>query len=131
MTNDSGWLISVFSLSIALGALWSVRRFRAAWHIESERLRAGLKETGEGLNSQVTQLRGTFSTIETGIVSSRESLSDGRLNLSMRSQALQMLRTGSSPETVASSLGMAASEAKLLARIGQILTVRPETGVRA
>ena len=77
--------------------------------------------------SEVSELREALHALETGMVSAQESLRGGRLNLSVRSQALQMLRSGSAAETVASSLGIATSEARLLTRVGQILTIRTES----
>ena len=53
---------------------------------------------------------------------SDDNLSDGRLNLSARAQALQVLRAGISPETAAVTLGIPVRDVRLLAKVSRLLT---------
>lgn len=131
MNSDSGWLISVFGLAAAMTSLWLLSRARALWQRDATELRTEVERVQTSCGSEVSQLREALHTLETGMVSAQESLRGGRLNLSVRSQALQMLRSGSAAETVASSLGIATSEARLLTRVGQILTIRTESQPRS
>lgn len=130
MNSDSGWLISVFGLAIAMISLWMLSRARALWQRDSTELRMQVEQVQTSCGQEVGQLREALNALETGMASAQESLRAGRLNLSVRSQALQMLRSGSTPETVASSLGIATSEARLLTRVGQVLALRPESQPR-
>lgn len=130
MNSDSGWLISVFGLAIAMTSLWMLSRARAMWQRDNTELRTQVELVQTSCGQEVSQLREALIALETGMVSAQESLRAGRLNLSVRSQALQMLRSGSTPETVATSLGIATSEARLLTRMGQVLALRPESQPR-
>ena len=130
MNSDSGWLISVFGLAMAMISLWMLSRARALWQRDSTELRMQVEQVQTSCGQEVGQLREALNALETGMASAQESLRAGRLNLSVRSQALQMLRSGSTPETVASSLGIATSEARLLTRVGQVLALRPESQPR-
>ena len=130
MNSDSGWLISVFGLAIAMISLWMLSRARALWQRDSTELRMQVEQVQTSCGQEVGQVREALNALETGMASAQESLRAGRLNLSVRSQALQMLRSGSTPETVASSLGIATSEARLLTRVGQVLALRPESQPR-
>lgn len=51
-----------------------------------------------------------------------ERLGRGALTQSRRSQAMQLLRSGISPETAASNLGIARREMQLIARVSSILS---------
>ncbi len=127
MSTDSGWLISVFGLAIGMTALGLATRARAAWQKETLDLRAMFVQLEASCGSEVTQLRQALDTLERGMVGPQETLREGRLNLSVRSQALQMLRGGATAEAVASSLGIAASEARLLTRVGRALAIQTES----
>ena len=130
MNSDSGWLISVFGLAIAMTSLWMLSRARALWQRDATELRSHVAQVQASCGQEVGQLREALNALETGMSGAQEALRAGRLNLSVRSQALQMLRSGSAPETVASSLGIAASEARLLTRVGQVLALPQESHPR-
>ena len=130
MNSDSGWLISVFGLAIAMTSLWMLSRARALWQRDATELRSQVEQVQASCGQEVGQLREALNALETGMSGAQEALRAGRLNLSVRSQALQMLRSGSAPETVASRLGIAASEARLLTRVGQVLALPPESHPR-
>ena len=127
MSNDSGWLISVFGLAIAMASLWLARQARSASQKEAAELRAILARAESMYGSEIKELRQALDTLERGLVGASEALREGRLNLSVRSQALQMLRGGATADSVASSLGIATSEARLLTRVGQVLLIKAES----
>lgn len=130
MSYDANWLVSVIGLGIAMAALGMLGRARAVWQRDTAELRNSLQRVESLCGNEVTRLRQSMLTLESGMTQAQESSREGRLNRSVRSQALQMLRGGAQAETVAANLGLAVSEAQLLTSVGQILS-RPETAVRS
>lgn len=70
---------------------------------------------------QIAQLTRSVEILERTQHSVEEAA--GGLTRSHRSQAMQLLRSGMSPETVASSVGLAAREMRLMAKVSRILCV--------
>lgn len=122
MIPDGSWLLGIAGLSAGLAALWRSGRNAGVWREDTGKLRAEAKQANEARDAELRQIKDLVASLEAGIVSSRDSLRDGRLSVSSRSQALQMLRAGATPESVASGLGLASSEARLLARVGRVLS---------
>lgn len=131
MKYDAGWLISVFALGIAMLALYRLSRARLLWNSDAAALKAAVEKLEATCGTEVTEVRQSLSAIESGMVNAQESLREGRLNPAVRSQALQLLRKGAPPETVAGKLGIAVSEARLLTRVGQVLAGGAVTLFRA
>lgn len=123
MKYDAGWLISVFGLGIALLALWMASHVRGLWARDVAGLRNALATCEKGRETEILEMRQCLSALETGMATAQDALREGRLNRSVRAQALQMLRGGATAETVAGRCGMAVSEARLLTRVGEILSV--------
>jgi hypothetical protein len=96
-------------------------RFRRDATSAHEALKLGRSECAE----QFAELRKTQQTLEESLHSTRDVLRDGRLNRSTRAAALQLLRTGMSPDTAASSLGLAKREMHMLARVLVLLSEPP------
>ncbi len=68
------------------------------------------------------ELRKGQESLEESLDSTRNVLRNGRLNRSTRAAALQLLRTGMSPDSAASSLGLAKREMRMIARISALLS---------
>src|SRR4051794_14130524 len=87
-------------------------------------IRAGRENTAQDMRSiqgdcerRAEELTAALVSAEAGMQSTAEMLRDGRLSRSSRARALQLLRSGVSPETAAESMGMATREMQLLARV--------------
>jgi hypothetical protein len=70
------------------------------------------------------ELKQGFDALEQFVLSPAEPPRAGSLNRSARSQALQLLRSGMSPETAAATLGMGRREMRLLDRVAQTFSPR-------
>jgi hypothetical protein len=121
MIPDGSWLLGFGGLAAGLAALWRSGRSAGGWREDAGRLRAEAEQASQATAAELRKVQELVASLEAGMVRSRECLRDGRLSVSSRSQALQMLRAGAAPEAVASGLGIASSEAKLLARVGRVL----------
>lgn len=71
---------------------------------------------------QIAQLTRSVEILERTQRSAEEA--SGELTRSRRSQAMQLLRSGMSPETAASSVGLATREMRLMAKVSRILTLQ-------
>lgn len=96
---------------------------RAQWQREELKaeLESQLRQQGQEFSEQVARLGRSVEILELSAKSVEEA---GRgLTRSRRSQAMQMLRSGMSPESAAASLGMGRREMRLIARVSRILTL--------
>lgn len=80
-----------------------------AWRLESSRLQAELN------SALVSRAAPQSSPLPAGPVLWHDAGS--RLNITKRSQALRMSRSGDSPERIAAALGIARSEVQLLLKV--------------
>jgi hypothetical protein len=99
------------------------QRVRAGWQREElqAELKSQLLQQREEFSVQVARLGRSVEGLELSAKSVEEA---GRgLSRSRRSQAMQLLRSGISPESAATSLGMARREMHLIARVSRILTL--------
>lgn|GEM_PF-3405288 len=122
--------MSVFALALIPGALGTLagivcmlrlQRYRVSAERKRDELEAMLRQHQAECLRQFGQLSRSVGVLE---LSARDTEAAGRgLNRSRRSQALQLLRAGMSPESAASSLGIAKREMRLIVRISQLLPV--------
>jgi hypothetical protein len=77
-------------------------------------------------SQQFEELRKAHRTLEGSLDSTRDVLRNGRLSRSTRTAALQLLRTGMSPDAAASSLGLPKREMQMIARVFVLLS--PNSG---
>ncbi len=99
------------------------QRARAEWQREELQadLQSRLRQQREEFSEQVARIGRSVEVLELGAKSVEEA---GRgLSRSRRSQAMQLLRSGMSPESAATSLGMARREMHLIAKVSRILTL--------
>jgi hypothetical protein len=128
MKYDAAWLISVFAFSVAMAALYTVSRARTLWQGEATRLTATVKDIDGQCRTEMEQMRTSLGAVEAGLVNAQASLREGRLNLSVRGEALRMLRLGAAPDAVAGKMGLPLSEVTLLKRVGLELARAAEAG---
>jgi hypothetical protein len=91
---------------------------------ESIELRAAMETHKADHAAQLAELYRNIEILSAGMPQTDELLREGRLNLSARAQALQMLRAGISPDTAAQNLGIASRDVRLLARVSTVLSPR-------
>jgi hypothetical protein len=98
-------------------------RARAEWRREElqAELQSQLRQQRAEFSEQVARLGHSVEVLELSAKSVEEA---GRgLSRSRRSQAMQLLHSGMSPESVAISLGMGRREMHLIAKVSRILTL--------
>jgi hypothetical protein len=126
MTPDLALIAGVTAsggVAIAMLMQWR-RNFRREAASAREALELWRKECCE----RFEELRKADETLEASLHSTRDVLRSGRLNRSTRTAALQLLRTGMSPDSAASSLGVAKREMRLIARVFLLLSTNSGDG---
>lgn len=104
---------------ISMITQWRQRRnFRR----EAAALREALEVRGNECSRRFEALRNACQTLEGSLDSTRHVLRNGRLSRSTRAAALQLLRTGMSADSAASSLGLPRREMQMLVRVAALLS---------
>ena len=106
-------------VAICLLTQW---RQRCTFRREAASTRESLELRRSECSEQFLELRKAHQNLEASLDSTRDVLRHGRLNRSTRTAALQLLRTGMSPDTAASSLGLARREMQMIARVFVLLS---------
>ena len=118
-------LAGLWTATLALILLWLHRR-RSARAMEKvgrvhEKLTEGIIRQESTCSERFHQLKRELSSLELNMQTTEEVLKDGRLSRSGRAQAMRLLRSGITPETAATTLGVARNEMRLLAKVSEIL----------
>jgi hypothetical protein len=111
----------VAGLMSALLALYQQRRQRNRSRRDLEALRGSMERQQMACLEMFSEVNRSLTTLEDGVKSLRETPKSGSLNRSIRTQALQLLRSGQSSDAAASSLGLGRRETRLLERVSQTL----------
>ncbi len=119
------------ALTVSYAAMFLVwLSFAAQWRSRA-RQRTELAKLQVELDSQKAASSASFSELNRDVLALREEVRTppeppraGGLNRSARAQALQLLRSGVSPESAATSLGMGKREMRLLEQVSQTLYAR-------
>jgi hypothetical protein len=124
---DPGFLAGAFGTLSALICLLALKKDRVtAKRIHAE-LRAELQaivlEHKAGCSEQIAQLSRSVTVLELS-AQNVDQAGKGGLTRSLRSQATQLLRTGMSPESAASTLGIGRREMRLIARVSRTLSIK-------
>jgi hypothetical protein len=106
-------------VAISMITQWRQRRKSGR---EATSVREALELRRTECSEQFEELKKAHQTLEESLHSTRDVLRDGRLNRSTRSAAVQLLRTGMSPDTAASTLGLARREMQMLAKVFVLLS---------
>ncbi len=115
--NGGALAVGLFSL------VWNLR-LRSDNKRATNALRTEMNRAHIDCVAQIGRVAEDLATAERNAQSSLELLRDGRLAVPARSRALRMLRSGMSPETAASELGMARNEVSLLQKVAIALAPR-------
>jgi hypothetical protein len=106
-------------VAISMITQWRQRR---KFGREATSAREALERHRSECSEQFEELRKARQTVEGSLQSTCDVLRNGRFNRSTRAAALQLLRTGMSPGTAASSLGIAKREMQMVARVFVLLS---------
>jgi hypothetical protein len=113
----------------ALGGLTcfvALQRHRAAVGKDQVELRSdlqsSLREQEAEWSSQILELRRNVAALELGSQNTDDA-ARGELTRSVRSQAMQLLRSGISPERAAVTLGIGRREMRLIATVSRTLSI--------
>jgi hypothetical protein len=113
---DPGLIAGVLGLLIGLICLCALGKKSATFR----RTQQELETNQAACLEQIGQVSRTVEFLELSGRNTDDAI--GRaMNRSLRSQAMHLLRTGLSPETVASTLGVAIREVRLIAGVSSIL----------
>lgn len=119
------WVFACFVSALCMPGLflgfWAAGCHRRRTALEITALRQEIETSAMDCRRDVERISHGFEQLESGMCSSEELLSSGRLNRSARARALQLLRAGISPDNAASTVGLAKSEMRLLAHVSRIL----------
>jgi hypothetical protein len=134
-TFDTGLIFSGFVLGILAtltGVIWLValRRQRLAVDLKLCELESIIRQqhdesargTGQ-IEQSVAQLSRSVADLELNARNIGEA-GWGGLTRTRRSQAMQLLRSGMSPESAASNLGIATREMRLISRVSRVLSLQ-------
>lgn len=122
MRFDSYALLALTACIPGFFCLYLILRFRAGTAREFQAIRELLSSHREELAGSDAALGARQEALEVSFQSTRETLDPARLNRSSRAQALQLFRSGRSAESAAAQLGIARREARLLAKVADVLT---------
>jgi hypothetical protein len=112
-------------VTISMIAQW--RQRRKLWR-EATSTREALELRRSEFSEQIEELRKSQQALEGSLHSTRSVLRNDRLNRSTRAAAMQLLRTGMSPDSAATSLGLAKREMQMLARVSALLSANLSDG---
>jgi hypothetical protein len=115
----SGFAISVLTLVAVLAVSWSVRKQRTHFAQVQDEVQSKFGEQRDAFAGQIFELNRNIAVLE---LSQQNVEEGGRLTRSRRSQAMQLLRSGVTPESAAASLDIAAREMRLIAKVSRILS---------
>jgi hypothetical protein len=116
LTGVAGCLAAVF-------CLLALRKSRSDFALEASRVRGECDRSQVACLDQLAELKVEFATLELSMQNTEELLWEGRLNRTSRAQAMQLMRTGVSPETAASTLRIAKREMNLLSKVLRSLSI--------
>jgi hypothetical protein len=123
MTLDPGILTGVLGCLVSAASFVLVRRYHAGSARDTTLMREEWGAQRIGHTTEIESLKRHIQSLETSLKNSDEILREGRLNHSSRAHALQLLRSGISPDSAAASLDMPRREMRLLAKVSRLLFV--------
>jgi hypothetical protein len=127
MIPDPGLIAGACGILAALICGLALRRQRIRNHAEAAALRSELESMVRAQHTecadQLARLGESVSALENS-AQSMDAAAKGGITRSARSQAMQLLRSGMSPENAASTVGMGRREMQLLAGVSRILLMK-------
>jgi hypothetical protein len=127
MIPDPGLIAGACGILAALTCRLALRRQSIRNQAEAAALRSELESMVRAQHTecadQIARLGESLSVLERS-AQSMDAAAKGGITRSTRSQAMQLLRSGMSPENAASAVGMGRREMHLLAGVSRILLTR-------
>jgi hypothetical protein len=120
-TFDPGLMAGITGILMAAACLVLWRKYQRTTESRHQELAASLEQHRAECVEKMDQLGRNLAVLETS-AQNIENLGEAALTRSRRSHAMQLLRSGMSPETAAASLGIARREMRLIARVSSILS---------
>jgi hypothetical protein len=118
---DPGLISGALGLLIGIICLMAMWRTTASQARAQGKLQTDLDRNQAACLEQIGQIGRAVEFLEASGRNTDDAI--GRaMNRSLRSQAMQLLRSGMSPETVASTLGLAKREVGLISCVSSVLT---------
>jgi hypothetical protein len=123
---DPGLVAGSLGISSGLFCLLVLRKQRSASalaHAEmGSEIQSRLLEQKADYSEQIARLSRELDALELGVQNTGQA---GRsaLTLAIRSQAVQLIQSGMSPETVAQALGIGKREIRLMANVSRTLSL--------
>jgi hypothetical protein len=121
--SDPGFIAGASAMLGSVFCLLALRKRGAAFERTQAELRAMLRAHKAECSERIEQLGCGVAILELTAQNIDEAGKAG-LTRSVRSQAMQLLRCGTSPDSAASTLGIGRREMRLLARVSRILSPR-------
>jgi hypothetical protein len=112
------------ALTAALAAGWAValhRRQGRRYRQDLEALRVSMESRQMVCLEMFAEAHRSIASLEERVSVARETPKSGALSRSARAQAMQLLRSGLSADTVAGSVGAGRREIRLLERVSHVL----------
>lgn len=124
MRTDPEMLLAAAGVLFALSALLTQWRNRVQARRERELLRKEFEMKIEACSETSQDLKKVLEALEESVRKAPELPAPGAMHRSVRTRALQLLRSGVSPDTAASSLAVSRREIRLLDQVAQLLYPR-------
>jgi hypothetical protein len=118
-----GLIAGVAGILIALVCLFLLRQQRACIERQYQEVTSVNRQHSAECSGKIDALEGSRAALE---ISAQTIEHPGRagMMLSKRSQAMQLLRSGMSPDNAAAKLGIARREMRLIAKVSDILSLQ-------
>ena len=127
MFPDGGIIAGFVGLLVGIICLVALYRHRARLEKTHGELQRMLLQHQAECSEQIARLGRNVTVLELSAQNVEENgrgLAHHGLTRSIRSQAMQLLRSGQSPESAASALGVAKREMRLIARVSRLLSLQ-------
>ncbi|MDP9170634.1 MAG: hypothetical protein M3N54_08460 [Acidobacteriota bacterium] len=121
MTVDPGIIIGAAGCLLTVLLALAVSRAQTHSTAAAARAREECEARQLAHAARISGLESKLGSVETRVRDADEILRHDSLNHSARARALQLLRTGISPDSAAASLGMPRQELRLLSKVSRLL----------
>jgi len=119
--SDPGFITGTVGVVAGIVCLVSLRGHRVRLEQAREELHILLRQHQTEYQDGIGQVTRAVGFLEESAQNTQEAL-HGKLTRSLRARAMQLIRSGMSPEKAASATGIARADMRLIARVSRILS---------